>query len=79
VSEVKVIATKHAQHFFEESGLPPQVKIYRDDDEWEWRKVSLDFRPEQIESHHFSLAHACIVGGARKTRAGLARKGIVVK
>ena len=32
--EVRVIVTEHAQHFFDPSDIPSDVKIYRDADEW---------------------------------------------
>ncbi|XP_058830912.1 phosphopantothenoylcysteine decarboxylase [Topomyia yanbarensis] len=37
-TEIKIIVTKHAEHFFSPEDIPTQVEIHRDEDEWaSWR------------------------------------------
>ncbi|XP_041465360.1 phosphopantothenoylcysteine decarboxylase-like [Lytechinus variegatus] len=39
--EVKVVVTEHALKFFDMAVLPPDVQLYRDQDEWEvWKAIS---------------------------------------
>ncbi|XP_065830101.1 phosphopantothenoylcysteine decarboxylase-like [Oscarella lobularis] len=39
-TDVRVIATEHAVHFFDPSSLDPSVRLYRDADEWTtWNRM----------------------------------------